>query len=1198
MKNIFTRITCLAIAITAFTYVNPIKAQTIFTFAGTGISGSTGDGGAATAAKLDAPMGTAVDASGNVYIADFTNQTVRKVNPSGIISIFAGTNGVASSLGDGGNATAATLNYPHGVAVDGSGNVYISEYAGNRIRKVDPSGIITTFAVGGITAPSGICVDGAGNLYIANQGNFKVTKVTPAGVKTTYAGTGSSGYSGDGGPATAADLAGVTGVAMDIFGNLYIATFDDPHIRVVDFAGNINTFAGTGAVGFGGDGGPAISATFSQPYGCAVDGAGNVYVADPTDRRIRKIDIASGNISTIAGTGVTGYNGDNIAATTANLDPNHVCVAPSGDLFITDYYRVRVVSNCIGAPDVSPISGSGTVCESATIILTDTAHGGAWSSSNPGIATVAPGGIVTGVSAGVDTIMFTKSNACGSTSVSFTVTVDPLPVVAGITGPDNVCVASTITVADLTPGGSWGVVTGRASVTPAGVVLGIAGGLDTITYTLFNACGSSVATWPVTVNPLASAGVISGLSSVCIGSTITLVDPVPGGTWAVITGNSSVAGGIVTGLTPGPDTITYTVTNVCGSDMVSMPVTVTLTPDAGIITGSSVVCTGFSTTLSNATPGGVFSASNGNATITAGGVLVGVTVGLDTISYTVTLPCGTGVSTFVVSIQSTPSAGVVSGPSAVCVGTNITLTSTVPGGFWNASNANATVVGGVVTGMATGIDTIIYTIFNACGAASVNYPVTILDFPNAGVITGPTSVCVGSSITLTDLAPGGLWSASNPSATVLGGLTGGITAGIDTIRYSVSNLCGIATAEYPITVVALPVSGTIIGPSVVCELASVSLADLSPGGVWSTRGVHGSMTGGILNGVTAGLDTVVYTVTNICGTAVSTYPVSVNPLPHAGVITGPATVCRGANITLGDTALAGTWSEFNGRATVLGPVVTGVTVGTDTVYYSVTNSCGTAVAKKLITVTDVPVVAPITGVNHTVCVGATITLADATPGGTWGVSNGSATVTGGIVTGMAVGNVDINYTVTNTCGSTSVTQTVNVITIPAPGAIGGRDSVCIDQMTTLFNTVGGGTWTTSNNNALIDATGVVVGNFVGLDTITYTVTNQCGTGSATVVVTIVPDVICYHVGVNPVAGIETELKVFPNPSEGFFTLNLVSDVNEEVNVTVANMVGETVHTFRTTTNKAADVKLSIPSGMYFITASTANGKYTSRIVIQ
>jgi hypothetical protein len=309
-------------------------------------------------------------------------------------------------------------------------------------------------------------------------------------------------------------------------------------------------------------------------------------------------------------------------------------------------------------------------------------------------------------------------------------------------------------------------------------------------------------------------------------------------------------------------------------------------------------------------------------------------------------------------------------------------------------------------------------------------------------------------------------------------------------------------------------------------------------------------------------------------------------------------VCRGANVTLGDTALAGTWSEFNGRATVLGPVVTGVTVGTDTIYYTVVNSCGTAVAKRLITVTDVPVVPAITGANHTVCVGATITLADALPGGVWGTSNGSASVTGGIVTGLSTGNVDINYTVTNACGSTSVTQTVNVITVPAPSAIGGKDSVCLDQMTTLFNSVGGGNWTTSNDNALIDATGVVVGNHVGLDTITYTVTNQCGTGFATVVVTIVPDVICYHVGVNPVEAATTELKVFPNPSEGFFTLNLVSDISETADVTITNMIGETVYSFQATTNKATDVKLNIPSGMYFITASANSGKYTSRIVIQ
>ena len=288
------------------------SSGTISTIAGTGEYGFGGDGGPATEAGLDSPNGVATDGAGNLYIADTSNHRIRKVDSSGIISTIAGT-GDSRSFGfdgDGGPATNARLSYPSGVAVDGAGNLYIAERSNHRIRKVDSSGTISTIAGLGmrrrgfsgdgrpavkaqLDQPEDVAVDGAGNLYIADSLNRRVRKVDSLGTITTIAGTGHApayrGQPGDGGPATNAQLSFPTGVAVDGAGNLYIADSGNHRIRKVDSAGTISTIAGTGRDGFRGDGGPATEAWLTNPYDVAVDGAGNLYIADYANRRIRKL---------------------------------------------------------------------------------------------------------------------------------------------------------------------------------------------------------------------------------------------------------------------------------------------------------------------------------------------------------------------------------------------------------------------------------------------------------------------------------------------------------------------------------------------------------------------------------------------------------------------------------------------------------------------------------------------------------------------------------------------------------------------------------------------------------------------------------------------------------------------------------------------------------------------------------------------
>ena len=280
-------------------------AGIITTVAGTGEIGSPddGEGEPATAAALYQPLGVAVDGAGNFFIADRFGRRIRKVDGAGILTTVAGT-GARGFSGDGGPATDAALNSTNGVAVDGAGNLFIADSGNNRIRKVDGAGIITTVAGGGgrgfsgdggpataaaLRFPLGVAVDGAGNLFIADSSNNRIRKVDGAGIITTVAGTGAFGFSGDGGPATDAALGFPEGVAVDGAGNLFIANASSRRIRKVDGAGTITTVAGTGAFGFSGDGGPATAAALASPIGVAVDGAGNLFIADEDNRRIRAV---------------------------------------------------------------------------------------------------------------------------------------------------------------------------------------------------------------------------------------------------------------------------------------------------------------------------------------------------------------------------------------------------------------------------------------------------------------------------------------------------------------------------------------------------------------------------------------------------------------------------------------------------------------------------------------------------------------------------------------------------------------------------------------------------------------------------------------------------------------------------------------------------------------------------------------------
>lgn len=338
-----------------------LSAQIITTVAG---GGTNYHDGPATAAHLDGPTSVAVDARANIYISciygDITSTgIIRKVDGSGIITTIAG-NGSAGFTGDGGAATSAGLATPRGLAIDAVGSVYFVDAAIYRVRKISTSGVITTIAGTGtygyngdgipatdaqLYNPAGVAVDWSGNKYITDPGSSRIRKIDRHGIISTIAGNGTRGYSGDGGPATAAQLKGPNGIAVDGSGNVYFSEWGNYSVRKISPMGIITTIAGTGTRGYNGDGIAATMAQLNDPAGVSVDDVGNVYIADASNYRIRKVN-TSGIISTIAGTGVPGFSGDGGAAILAELSTSGLTYA-SGKIYFCDGYRdgrIRVIT--------------------------------------------------------------------------------------------------------------------------------------------------------------------------------------------------------------------------------------------------------------------------------------------------------------------------------------------------------------------------------------------------------------------------------------------------------------------------------------------------------------------------------------------------------------------------------------------------------------------------------------------------------------------------------------------------------------------------------------------------------------------------------------------------------------------------------------------------------------------------------------
>jgi len=541
----------------------PSIAQNIYTYAGDGTATYSGDGGAATSAGVNSPHGVAADAAGNVYVADYENNRIRKITPSGTITTIAGTGfGGYLASQNGGPATAAWIKWPVAVAIDASGNVYFTEFGNNIIRKISTAGVISLVAgiPGSIPAPApapsgdggaataatlgypwGIAVDLSGNLIVADQLNNRVRKVnTTTGIITTIAGDGYVGWTGDGGPATAARLNYPLGVAVSSTGNIYIADYANNRVRKITASGTMSTIAGIGLpYGYTGDGGPATIAKLYYPKAVAVDPGENVYICDWNNNAVRKINNL-GIINTIAGTGTPGFSGDGGLATAAQLNfPTGVAVRYDGDVFISDNDNNRIRRIKIGnEPHFSEgASKSLTVCRVEFITL-DTflrvddidvgqtlswtpvrlpAHGtllATCSAPSTG-STVIPscGSYVFGIGyAGPDTFSVRVNDGTYSDTIDFYLNIINFPNPGAIIGADSVCPGHTITLTDTASGGTWSsTAPAVATVSSSGVVAAVSPGVVTISYTVTNMCGTAVVTKALTVP--STVPCVAGVSS-------------------------------------------------------------------------------------------------------------------------------------------------------------------------------------------------------------------------------------------------------------------------------------------------------------------------------------------------------------------------------------------------------------------------------------------------------------------------------------------------------------------------------------------------------------------------------------------------------------------------------------------------------------------------------------------------------------
>ncbi len=688
-----------------------------------------------------------------------------------------------------------------------------------------------------------------------------------------------------------------------------------------------------------------------------------------------------------------------------------------------------------------------------------------------------------------------------------------VPYPANITGLTNICVGGTTLLSDATPGGTWSSsFPSIATVTAGGLVTGVTPGIDTIIYSVGTGCDAKAI---VTVNSFPTATISPApTASMCAGGSIVLAaNPGVGYTYQWQLGGSNI---------PGATNINYAAT-AAGNYTVRVAITVGCDALSAITNVTTVALP-----LAVITPASSTTFCNGGSVVLNANLGVGYTYqwqhdglpisGAVGTSYTATLagnytvivtnPSGCSATSANRAVVVNPLPAPITGMPSLCVGMTTNLTNATAGGAWSSSNPAIATVGtatGIVSGVTAGGANITYTVIST--GCFISAPVTVNIVP--APISGAANVCLGLSTALSNSVPGGVWSSSNSGVAAVAGATGlvtGASAGTATITYTMGAGC-----FETLNMVVNPLPAAITGPGSVCSGASITLGNTSPGGSWSSGSTGIATIGagtGTLTGMGAGVANITYTLPTTC---IRTTVVTVNTV-SAAPISGPGGVCLGQSISLTDATPGGTWSSSNPTVAIVNPLggVIGAALGSANITYTVTNPCGVAFAIMPLTVNPLPVVAPVSG-TLTVCSGNSALVTNATPGGVWSTANPSvATIsTGGMVTGVVAGTVNVSYTVTNSLGCVSrAVAPFNVFhAFPVSVTPAGPVNVCTGASVMLTASTGTGyTYQWRKNGAIIS--GATTTSFGASTTGTYTMLETapggCNSVSAPVVVNVDP----------------------------------------------------------------------------------------------